>query len=211
MQENKNNMNQYLEKGYVMENVIPCLRPIGTGKENDYSEKYIDMELYYRVTVPAESGQIVSFVVTKQLMIALGLFPEDLRRVAEANARENAKITTMENFFASFMWSPNEYPEEAVPLYIVTNADTFNGAGVAICPEVLDRIAKETEARTLIVIPSSIHEILVMPVTDSTPGISEVNRIIKLVNSTVLKEEDLLSDHCYIYNAQTKNLFYKAA
>ena len=207
MQKNKK---ASIDKEFVYGHVMPCLRKPGTGNEDHYTEKYIDMELYYRVFCGESNDQAVSFVVTKAIMIGMGILPEDLRRVAEANARENAKIETMDNFLSAATEGGCERPEDAVPLYIVSNPEKWFGAGLVVCSDVLDRLVTETGSSTLLVIPSSVHEMLAMPATEKSMTVERLNKIIRLVNDLALSESDYLSDHCYVYNSQTKNLFYKA-
>lgn len=52
----------------------------------------------------------------------------------------------------------------------------------------------------VIVIPSSIHEVIIMP--DTLVSVQDNNAIIKAVNKEV-EPEDRLSDHCYHYSKET--------
>lgn len=52
----------------------------------------------------------------------------------------------------------------------------------------------------VMVIPSSIHEVIIMP--DTLVSVQDINTIIKAVNKEV-EPEDRLSDHCYHYSKDT--------
>ena len=50
-------------------------------------------------------------------------------------------------------------------------------------------------------IPSSIHELLLFPMTDIT-SVEEIENIIGEVNSTLVQDDELLSDHVYTYSLE---------
>ena len=209
---------KYLEKEYVMGHVYPCLRPAGSllwpRNPHEYTKKFLDMEIYYRVSAETES-QVIDYSVTNDLMIQLGLFPDDLCKLAEANARENAEIRELNDYLTEMVTKygddlkdivEDRQPEEEAkrPIYIATTNDGWHGAGVITCTDVLDRVAEKSNSPVLLVIPSSVHEVLVLPFGDDTPTISHINRLIGMVNSDVLDQDDRLSDHCYIYDSKRK-------
>lgn len=83
-----------------------------------------------------------------------------------------------------------ETPE--VPMWILTNSKGINGAGVILYKGMKNLI--EAQLGEFIVIPSSVHEVIVMPaITD----IDEITAIIRNVNEMVVDPEDVLSDIPY--------------
>ena len=63
----------------------------------------------------------------------------------------------------------------------------------------------ETIRKNLYVIPSSIHEFLILPILPGT-CIQDLNAMIHEVNSTQVEEEEILSDHAYFYSRSDKLL-----
>ena len=49
------------------------------------------------------------------------------------------------------------------------------------------------------VIPSSIHEVLVVPNNDQVEGSMELTKIVKEVNATALSPAEILSDKAYSF------------
>lgn len=90
----------------------------------------------------------------------------------------------------------------AQPFYVLTNKTEVLGAAVILCPGVLEFCA-EKMGGDYYLIPSSIHEFLISPV-DMSP--EEMCEMIREINRIVLKQEDLLSDHAYLYSAAEKKL-----
>ncbi len=81
-------------------------------------------------------------------------------------------------------------------LYVLTNQYHRAGAVCIYFSEILEKFADEKDS-DLIIIPSSIHEVLILPDSGHSPD--DINDIIREVNETLVKPEDRLSNHCYYY------------
>ena len=57
----------------------------------------------------------------------------------------------------------------------------------------------------LYIIPSSVHEVLLLPVHGRLCR-EEVDSMVKEVNRSVLKPQEILSDHVYIYSRVSKEV-----
>ena len=53
------------------------------------------------------------------------------------------------------------------------------------------------------ILPSIIHEVLLLPKEESEGDISELNLMIHDVNATQVQEEEILSDHVYCYERRS--------
>lgn len=81
-------------------------------------------------------------------------------------------------------------------MYVLTNEWKLKGASALLYPELIEDIAQE-ENSDLIVIPSSIHEILIVEASGmDKDGIS---LMVQEVNSQQVDEQERLSDHAYFY------------
>ena len=83
------------------------------------------------------------------------------------------------------------------PMYILTNKYRTNGATVLLYDSLLPELSNHFHS-DLIIIPSSIHEVLILPIDQ--PCEAEVFRsMIAQVNENELSSEEILSDNAYIY------------
>ena len=82
--------------------------------------------------------------------------------------------------------------ESETPLYVLTNKARLYGASCILYPNLLDSIADKLTC-DFYLIPSSIHEFLILPVLPGT-CIQDLNAMIHEVNSTQVEEEEILSD-----------------
>ena len=84
-------------------------------------------------------------------------------------------------------------------LFVLTNDDQFNGAAALFAPGVMDRIFGMMG--TFYVIPSSIHELLLVPANSSVEP-SALPEMIRGANSSVVEAEDILSDKLRIFDGK---------
>ena len=87
-------------------------------------------------------------------------------------------------------------------MYILTNDSGINGAASLLYDGVIDEFA-ERFAADVIVIPSSVHEVLLVPLKEEY-DVSESNMLVKEVNNTIVDEEETLADNVYIYRRKNR-------
>lgn len=82
-------------------------------------------------------------------------------------------------------------------LYVLTTQDGNNGAAIILKSGIIKGIADQLD-KNLQLIPSSIHEWLI---TDA--DYDGIKGIIESVNTEVVNETEILSDHPYFYDRET--------
>lgn len=91
----------------------------------------------------------------------------------------------------------NDADDFNLPMYVLTNTSRLYGASCILYPGVLKAFADALDS-DLYILPSSIHEVLLLPKT-SPANILELNSMIEEVNASQLQGDELLSDHVYYY------------
>lgn len=94
--------------------------------------------------------------------------------------------------------------QDEIPMYVLSNEQNYFGASVLYYPGVLKEISKRFQS-DLIILPSSIHEVIVLPV-NGKEQFDEMNEMIKEINKDQVADEEVLSDHLYYYNRSTEKL-----
>ena len=91
--------------------------------------------------------------------------------------------------------------------YVLTTASGTYGASVLAyhydCGSILDRVA-EVLGEDYYVIPSSIHELILMPVASCSHSTSKLQEMIRTINQTVVQQDDVLSNYLYRYNVEDR-------
>ena len=87
---------------------------------------------------------------------------------------------------------------EGIPTqYIVTNTINFRGASAILDGEALKKLSKKLDVSKFIVLPSSIHEMIVIP-DDGKCAIEELSKMVQEVNQTQIEPEERLTDQAYV-------------
>lgn len=91
-----------------------------------------------------------------------------------------------------------------VPMYVLTNQQRFLGASCILYDNVLKEIANRLNC-DLYILPSSIHEVILMPVT-VTESARALSQMVCDINQSEVAAEEILSDHIYYYHRNTDSI-----
>ena len=95
-----------------------------------------------------------------------------------------------------------EPPDASAPFYVLTNRSGINGAVCLLYDDVLKNFADDIE-RDLIILPSSIHEVLLLP-DEGDISYEEMSRLVTHINQSEVPKEDRLSNQVYLYSRETE-------
>ena len=90
------------------------------------------------------------------------------------------------------------------PLYVLSNHQRFFGASCILYKDKLNEFA-QLKNSDLYILPSSIHEVIIIPKTMS-PDYSSLCRMVKEINDTEVDACDRLSDCVYRFSLETGKL-----
>ena len=156
---------------------------------------YLDLAVLYEVR---NKNASMSVEITNDIMQNFGITFEELDKAANNN-RDSYVAQDMFSMMVSLMPISTEEIKEmkgGPQMYVLTNEWKLKGASALLYPELIEDIAQE-ENSDLIVIPSSIHEILIVEASGmDKDGISQM---VQEVNSQQVDEQERLSDHAYFY------------
>lgn len=176
-----------------------------------YSDFSDDLAVIYAIDVMNSRAGKGSVTVTKKMMSDWdGVTVNDLDRISRANIEDTGSFRTMREVLIEMMGSNvPEFmlpPEEEVPsMYVLSNIEKINGANALLNGRLLEQVSKQLGG-DFTILPSSIHEVLVLPqfVADERSG--ELENMVCEVNSTQVAPEERLSDHVYRYDSESKRV-----
>lgn len=96
--------------------------------------------------------------------------------------------------------------EKLFDIYVITNRLKLHGAVAMLQKDRLKQFSEELKKETLTILPSSIHECLIINAEDEPKDIDELREMVKEVNETVVSDQDILSNNVYIYNRTTDKI-----
>lgn len=124
------------------------------------------------------------------------VYPAEIRSLTDM-MKEIAMADLGDGYDADFISALLEDGEGVSPLYVLSNTNGLYGAGCILYPNVLKNFADSLD-RDLIILPSSIHEVLVTP---DLPGTSyeDLSFMVTSINRNEVPMEDQLSNQVYLY------------
>lgn len=93
---------------------------------------------------------------------------------------------------------------DSVPMYVLTNKRRIEGAACILYPNLIKNFS-DTVDSNLYIIPSSIHELLLMP-TERNDMSEEIKNMIREINDTQVRPEEVLSYSLYYYDREEKKI-----
>lgn len=178
--------------------------------------RFLDLALTFHCLVRSEDEGIGSIRITNEHIEQWAVSCEELMELARENTVKlfPPVIRTMEEMFKSLLC--NEYTEdeildlessanEAYPMYILTNEKGINGASCLLYKDVIREFAEQIKS-DLYILPSSIHEIILVP----RSGLEDkefFNRMVMDINCTQVPAEEVLSDNVYMYSLEKNAVF----
>lgn len=182
-----------LNSDFIMKNVYIGLQK--TSVEDIVKAKTdfegIEKYLYVRINKDA------SFKLTHALLEKLSLMEDDAWKAAEKNTFAETKITPITEMLSKMTGVEIEDIEGVPPQYIVSNAINYRGGSAILDKGALKELALKLDTDRFIVLPSSIHEMIVVP-DDGSVDMDELDSMVREINEMQVSPEERLTDRAYI-------------
>lgn len=174
-----------------------------------------ELAALYRIQITADDEGTASVAVTENLMELWGITKEQLHQdaVQAEKTRNPVCLYDMEDLIFGSMGSdkPDNLFDRTeplnigfTPLYVLTNQDKTNGAGVLVQDGVLEKVG-ELMGSNFYVLPSSIHEVMILP-DNGNMQLAELENMVREINATKVAPEERLSDKVQYYDREAKTL-----
>ena len=174
-------------------------------------KEFLDLAIELRLIISQDEDGYATCQVNKQLLEQMGITFEDAYQIAVDKVNKEVKFNTMievmlglkDKDFEESIELARELENE-YPMYILTNKTNLNGAISMIVKDRLDIICDALNVDDIYILPSSVHEVIIIPKTDSL-GADVLQDMIENANETAVGDEDYLSYHPYLYNKVKHN------
>lgn len=158
-----------------------------------------DLLMTYHIYIPDREGDggFMSARITNDMMKEFGISQEQLHQDAVASTEQILKPKVQ-----SMMEALTGIPEENPQMMVVTNEQGVLGASALFCNGIMDKAAEHMNGNYF-VLPSSIHEMLVVP-DNGNFNRTDLEAMVKEANRTVVEPSDRLSDAVYHYDSKDR-------
>ncbi|MCI8327438.1 MAG: hypothetical protein HFI37_06650 [Lachnospiraceae bacterium] len=168
--------------------------------------RFLDLAVvfYYLISIlPCENASILIY---NSHMEHWNASPEELLSLAKENTPKLLPYYFDDVF--SILTDVDDlikYAERSIPpLYVLTNSEKLFGASTLLYPNLLLDIANRMKCN-FVIFPSSIHELLLLPVFKKS-NFQDYQNIITEINQSHLALDEILSDHAYYYDRTKESI-----
>lgn len=191
---------RYLDEPYILDNVYPRLVSkdnLKWIKEDGYLYKeFLDMVIMFYVRIGTDPVAVASYNLNKAHIKEHTI--NDIYGRALSNLKSEVCVMPMEHIIKEHIGIDME-PMGAI---IVTNTWRLHGAAAILIPDLLYDIS-EHYGKDFIILPSSIHEVIAIPI-GLTCNLEEAYSMVCEVNNTTVEPKDKLTDNVYIYDGSLR-------
>lgn len=192
-----------------------CFRLLNREKNKEFLEQapyipMLDLAICFYYALDSAGLHQGTIPISRSHLKIWGVSEKDLLECALRNTPRlyPYEVIPMENVLEDLL---QELPEDArqeilqrMSMKILTNSRKTYGACSILYPGLLEQMAEEMNG-DIYLIPSSVHEMLVLP-KDQERSEEELREMIDEVNQSEISPEEVLSDHLYIYSRKEKKI-----
>ena len=174
--------------------------------ENIPHKKFLDMAVVYYYLLSNEELENATILIYNNHLEAWNIDVEELDRIAMENTpvllKEDLRSIT-EVLGEMLMKRDPEFrdiqiDEDGDVMYVLSNRSKIFGAAAILYSDVLKNFA-EKKGLDLYILPSSVHEVILVPKTSDMEW-EKLQEMVIEVNSSQVEEIEILSDSVYCYS-----------
>lgn len=188
----------FFDRDYILNNIY-----IGMQKDSteDIEKKACDLEgieSYLYIRGDADKDGYYSSKVSRAILENANISECEAWEKAEEHTNAETTITSMAKIMCDMMdMEYSEEMEDMTPLYVLTNKSKVKGASAILNKKALAEFGKKHNTDKVVVLPSSVHEMLLVPYTEEI-DIDTFSEMVEEVNNAEVDPTERLTDRAYI-------------
>ncbi len=221
----RNKVNQSVDMRYflnyesVRQKIIYKL--VNTGKNKELLEdiphiEFLDLSIVFQCLVAQEDFGRASILIHNVHLKLWDVSVEILYQAAKENTQQlqGYEIKGMTEVLQEIMCAEDSenFTEDnerssfsgSVPMYVLSNKSRVDGAACMLYPNLIQDFAEAIQS-SFYIIPSSIHELLLLP-TRHLEESQEIKSMIREINDTQVSAEEILSYSLYLYDKEERRI-----
>lgn len=167
-------------------------------------KKVLDLSIIFKINIGKTGNVEESIPITYDNMSIIGMNEDEIYEHAIKNM-DKPMIGNIIEILGGGLVSIDDFfcDETSIPMYVVTNKKKINGAIEIFYPNVLKKLSEKMDD-DLIILPSSIHEFIVVPA--KIGDAKALKQIVMDVNEIEVEPYEVLSQTPYYYERTTEQL-----
>ncbi len=175
------NPDELVDREKLLKDSYLCIQK-QSSENNIVKREFLNLEQYVRMNVDLDTTSTnASVKITKQILKESGLLEEELFNAARVNSVNVARISS----FSETLGFPEGMFDD-VPFYIGRYEGLSHGAAILSLHEKLHEHCKRFNLKSVIILPSSTEEVLILPNSSEKSSAYELAQIVDEVNRTTV-------------------------
>ena len=161
---------------------------------------YLDLAVTFFLHIGYRDDRQITTVIHNHQAASWNLSPADLYEIAKENTPKlfPSVLGRLDHFLLGLDEDTSfAYDSVLPPLYLLSNENGVHGATCLLYDDKIKDLADTLES-DLIILPSSIHEVLMLA-DDHTHEYESLREMVRHINFESIPKEDILSDEIYLY------------
>lgn len=170
---------------------------------------FLDLDIVFYYSLETDGLPEGSILVKNSHMEMWGVNTETLMMDARMNSPLSMPVKCREMKDVLMELKPDAFDmtdelNNMPAMYVISNCRMVNGASTILYPGILTELSDRLKGN-LYIIPSSVHEVIVIP-DDGRETSESLRSMIYSINRTQLDPQEVLSDSLYYYDRETEKI-----
>lgn len=191
-------VDEFFNRDFVLSHVYIGMQKESTEELIKRSSDFEGIESYLLIRKDQDNGDSFTVKLNEAILNRVQITEAEAWDNAERNTNAETVIRSMVEVIAElFDMDLDGLDEDNNSLYIISNKSKVKGASAILNKEVLAQFGSKYKTNKIAVLPSSIHEMIILPYTDDM-NLDELSAMVSEVNNTEVRPEERLTDRAYI-------------
>ncbi|MBQ1916896.1 MAG: hypothetical protein II177_05395 [Lachnospiraceae bacterium] len=187
-------------KDYILQHIQARMISANRAADAEQSEvlmiPFLDIfRVYFAVIVDSrpENGEMISYSIRQSHIDDIGISVDELLEAAKRNLKKEVTLEPIEDIL-------NIGDQDNPTFYVASNSHRQFGASVLLIDDFLEAFKTKT-GQGYHIIPSSIHEVLLIPDSLGIPE-TDLREMLLDVNASIVKPNEVLGDKILSYDTK---------
>lgn len=191
-------VNKLHDRDFILNNLYIGLQKDSTEEIIKRSCDFEGIESFLYIRGEADAEGSYSIKLSKAIMNFCNITEVEAWEYAQRNTEAETKLESMAKIMSELMgFEYSEEMDEETPFFVITNKSKVKGASAILNKKVLAEFGERYHTNKIVVLPSSIHEMLLVPYTEET-DLETFSSMVSEVNSSEVDPTERLTDRAYI-------------
>lgn len=192
-------VNMLFDRDFILNSIFVGLQKVSTEDiEKKLCEDFEGIESYLYIRGEADREGSYSIKVSKAILDRANISEVEAWEQAQTNTEEETSLESMAKVMCEMMnMEYSEDMDEMTPFFIISNKSKVKGASAILNKKVLAEFGERYHTNKIVVLPSSVHEMLLVPYTEEI-DLDTFSDMVGQVNSSEVDPTEQLVDRAFI-------------